>query len=112
VILQGGRDAAGLRRKLEEAGVSEQQIRDLTRVVEPLRLAHRLVPKNTWLFSGEFDEVVPPACTQAFVQAAKLDRDHHVILPAGHYSAALLLPIVLPKVGDILRAQPVKAPAP
>ena len=70
MILQGGRDAVALRRTLEEAGVSEQQIRDLTRIVEPLRLAHRLDPKNTWLFCSAFDEVVPPACTQAFVQAA------------------------------------------
>lgn len=102
VILRGERDAAAMRRRLEEAGLTEADIRELARAVEPLRLAHRVDPRRTWLYSGELDEVVPPASARAFAEAARLEGDHHVKLPVGHYTAALLLPSLLPKVGQVM----------
>jgi dienelactone hydrolase len=110
VLLNGKRDATAMHRRLEKAGVTEQQIRGLTQAIEPMRLAHRVNPATTWVYSGKFDDVVPPACTLAFVKAAKLGMDHHVIMPVGHYSAAVLLPALLPKLGETMRAKSV-APA-
>ncbi len=102
VILQGGKDAAKIRASLEQAGVTEQQIRDTSRLIEPMRLAHRVDPAHTWLFSGTKDEVVPPACSLAFAKAAGLDK-HHVELPVGHYTAAMMLPVILQQTADIVR---------
>ena len=104
VILTGTRDAAGLRKRLMEAGITEAQIREHSQSIEPMRLAHRLDPKTVWLYSGKNDEVVPPACSRAFATAGKLDRDHHIELPVGHYTAAILMPLILPRINELMRA--------
>ncbi len=102
VLLHGTRDAAGMRRQLEAAGITHDQIRELSMAIEPMRLAHRVDPARTWLFSGKFDEVVPPRCSHAFASAAGLAGEHHRELPVGHYSAALLLPVILQQIGDLI----------
>lgn len=102
VILNGTKDAAKIRRQLEAVGVTEKQIRESSRPIEPLRLAHRVDSSRTWLFSGTFDEVVPPACSVAFAKAAGLDAAHHVQLPVGHYTAVVMLPVILQKSADLL----------
>ena len=102
VILQGGKDAAKIRALLEKAGVTEQQIKESSRLIEPMRLAHRVDATSTWLFSGTKDEVVPPACSVAFAKAARLTT-HHIELPVGHYTAALMMPVILQQTADIIR---------
>ena len=106
VLLKGERDAANMRRELAAAGITDDQIRELSRTIEPLRLAHRVASKSTWLFSGKMDEVVPHACSLAFADAAKLDAEHHFVLPVGHYTAALLLPTILTTISDLLHDRP------
>lgn len=108
VILQGGKDAAKIRNELSKAGVTEQQIRDTSRLIEPMRLAHRVDAAHTWLFSGTKDEVVPPACSVAWAKAAKLDK-HHIELPVGHYTAVIMIPVILQQTADIVRG--ITAPA-
>ena len=108
VLLHGQRDAAAMHRELAAAGITDEQIRELSQVIEPLRLAHRVDAARTWLFSGTMDEVVPPACSLAFAKAAKLDAAHHIELPVGHYTAALMLPAILTNIGDLLHG---RAPA-
>ncbi|MEZ6043153.1 MAG: prolyl oligopeptidase family serine peptidase [Planctomycetaceae bacterium] len=95
VVLHGAKDAAKARQKLEAAGVTEEQIIKMARVVEPLRVAHRLQPEKVWLFSGTNDDVVPPSCSLALASAAALPVDHHIQLPADHYSGAIFLPIII-----------------
>lgn len=102
VILQGGKDAAKIRSELSKAGVTEEQIRETSRLIEPMRLAHRVDAQRTWLFSGTKDEVVPPACSVAWAKAARLDK-HHIELPVGHYTAALMIPVILQQTADIVR---------
>jgi dienelactone hydrolase len=102
VILNGGKDAARIRVRLEKAGVTAQQIKDLSRLIEPMRLACRVDPARTWLFSGTRDEVVPPACSVAFAKAARLDDEHHVELPVGHYTAVIMAPVILQQTADIM----------
>lgn len=95
VIFNGAKDAAKVRKKLSEAGVTDEQIKELARQVEPLRLAHRIDPAATWLYSGKFDDVVPPQCSTALAAAAKLPATHHVEMDADHYSGIIHLPKVV-----------------
>ncbi|MFO0940891.1 MAG: prolyl oligopeptidase family serine peptidase [Pirellulales bacterium] len=95
VIFSGQKDAAKVRERLEKAGATREQIIDHARQIEPLRLAHRVRPEVTWLWSGKFDDVVPPPSSFAFAKAAKLPADHHIEMPANHYSGIIFLPKVL-----------------
>jgi dienelactone hydrolase len=103
VIFQGKKDAAKVRERLENAGVSREQIMEHARQIEPLRLAHRVRPEVTWLFSGQFDDVVPPACSHAFAKAASLPADHHIEMPVNHYSGVVLLPKVLKDIATAMK---------
>lgn len=95
VIQEGARDVESLRAKLKQAGIQGEKLRELTRSIEPLRLAHRIDPRTTWLYSGKLDDVVPPACSQALADAARLPESHHITLPADHYLGIVYLPSVL-----------------
>jgi len=105
VVLEGARDAAKIRLRLEQAGVSETQIRDLARRIEPLRLAHRIDSQNTWLFSAKHDTVVPPACSAAFAVAAGLPESHHIVLTANHYSGVLFMPAIFAQIRTLMAAK-------
>ena len=100
VVLNGARDAAKARAKLEAAGVSREDIIELARQVEPLRLAHRIQPATTWLYSGMYDDVVPPACSLALVKAANLPKQNHIEMPADHYSGIIFLPMVIQQMAQ------------
>jgi len=98
VVLNGKKDAAQFRQRLESIGVRGDQIRELARPVEPMRLAHRLNPTTTWLYSGRYDDVVPPSCSKAFADAASLPAGHHIEMAADHYSGILYLPAVIAQI--------------
>jgi dienelactone hydrolase len=106
VVLKGARDAAKVREKLFAAGVTEQQIVDMARKVEPLRLAHRLNPAGTWVYSATRDDVVLPENTRALVEAAKLPTGHHIELSADHYSGIVYLPSVMEQISRRMIASP------
>jgi dienelactone hydrolase len=98
VILHGERDAIKVHAKLTAAGLTDDQIKELTRQIEPLRLAHRIRPEFTWLYSGKFDTVVPPRCSLALADAAHLPAAHHVEFAADHYSGIVYLPQVVEQI--------------
>lgn len=98
VVLNGAKDAAKIREKLQAAGVTREQILFHSRLIEPMRLAHRMDPQTTWIYSGQYDDVVPPACSIALARAASLPPDHHIQLPADHYSGVIFLPMVLQQI--------------
>jgi hypothetical protein len=102
VVLGGAKDAARIRQRLQDAGVSTQQIRELARQIEPLRLAHRVDARNTWLYSARYDTVVPPASSSAFAAAANLPDDHHIVMTANHYSGVLFLPAVFAQIRSFM----------
>lgn len=102
VVFRGARDAAKIRAKLAAAGVTDDQIKELARQVEPLRLAHRISPSSTWLYSGKFDDVVPPRCSLALAAAAKLPAGHHVEMAADHYSGLIYLPSLLKQMAAVM----------
>jgi dienelactone hydrolase len=98
VVLHGAKDAAKIRKRLAAAGLTDEQIKELAHQVEPLRLAKRINPAETWLYSGTFDDVVPPSCSLALAKAARLPADHHIHLPVDHYSGILYLPMVIQQI--------------
>ena len=98
VVINGAKDAAKVRDRLRSIGVDGDKIRELARPVEPLRLAHRLDPQTTWLYSGKYDDVVPPACSFALARAAGLPAGHHIEMPADHYSGIVFLPSVMVEI--------------
>ena len=98
VVMSGNKDAAKVREKLEAAGVTGDQIREFSKPIEPLRLAHRIDADNMWLYSGKYDDVVPPASSFALAAAAKLGEGHHVELLADHYSGVVYLPLVIQEI--------------
>jgi len=106
VVQSGNRDAAKIRSQLEAIGITGAQIRELSRPIEPLRLAHRIDPDNLWLYSGKYDDVVPPASSFALAEAAKLPDGHHVELLADHYSGVVYLPMVIQEIRRKMDDQP------
>ncbi len=98
VVQSGNKDAAKIRSQLEAIGITGEQIRELSRPIEPLRLAHRIDADNLWLYSGKYDDVVPPASSFALAEAAKLPDGHHVELLADHYSGVVYLPLIIQEI--------------
>jgi dienelactone hydrolase len=92
VILHGSRDAKKVHSKLLAAGLTDDQIKEAARQIEPLRLAHRINPATTWLYSGALDTVVLPRSSLALAKAAKLSKDHHIEFQADHYLGIMYLP--------------------
>jgi hypothetical protein len=101
--MDGKRDAAKVRSELVSAGLSEEQIREGLQAIEPLRLAHRADPAGMWVFSGMFDNVVPPASSKMLVAAAGLDKSHHVEMLANHYSGIVFLPTISLRISHIIK---------
>jgi dienelactone hydrolase len=112
MIKTGERDTANVRRKLEEMGVTDEQLRQMAWVIEPTRIAHRLNAERTWLYSGKKDTVVPPRHAQVLAEAAGLDARHHVQLNADHYSGTIYLPIIITHIANEIHHRPVLPPAP
>jgi hypothetical protein len=103
VIQSGQKDAAKFRQKLQQSGLSINQIESVVMQVEPNRVAHRLDPRRTWLYSAEFDQVVPMKNALALAQTARLDSSHHQRLLANHYSGVIYIPFVLAEMAAKIR---------
>ncbi|TVP98774.1 MAG: alpha/beta fold hydrolase [Planctomycetaceae bacterium] len=100
VVNEGKKDAAKIREQLERLGIRAEQVAELARPIEPLRLAHRIDPERTWLYNGAFDDVVPRSSSYALAKAARLPDSHHIELPANHYTGIIFLPVVLQQIRD------------
>ncbi len=101
-LMAGERDAAKVRAELEKSGLTAEEIRKGLHAIEPLRLAHRIRPERTWLFTGMFDNVVRPESSRLFATAASLDKKHHVEMLANHYSGIIFLPTIAVQLGSIV----------
>jgi hypothetical protein len=103
MLMSGQKDTAKARRELEQEGFSGDRLKQLLWRIEPTRVAHRLDPHRTWLYTAEKDQVVPIANAMALARAAGLDADHHVRVPANHYTAIAFFPVILQHMTDQLR---------
>ena len=104
LIQQGEKDVEKLRREIEQAGISRETLRAMTHVVEPTRIGHRVDPQRTWLYSGQFDRVVPISNALALARSMRLNREHHVQLPVNHYTGIIYLPMILSDIASQLGA--------
>jgi len=95
VIQSGARDAKEYRDRLADAGYTGEKLKAELRKIEPNRLAHRLNPKRTWLYSGLFDTVVPIKNAKLLAKIANLEQSHHVKMVANHYSGIVFIPFLL-----------------
>ncbi|WP_372722284.1 dienelactone hydrolase family protein [Novipirellula sp.] len=102
VIQSGKKDAAKFRQQLERSGLSLDQIGALVNRVEPMRIAHRLDPKHTWIYSADYDQVVPIQNAIALAHTAALDPSHHVRMLGNHYSGVVYIPFVIPKMAKVI----------
>lgn len=102
VLKNGDRDASKTRDELAKRGLTLESVRGILYSIEPLRLAHRVAPAKTWLYSGTHDTVVPPASSKAFVDAAHLPSEQHIELPADHYSGVVFLPGVIRQIAEVV----------
>lgn len=105
IIAHGSKDAAKFRDELTRAGLSDAQVAEVLHSVEPLRVAHRLDPDRTWLYSGTLDDVVPPKHCDQLAETAGLADDHHLRLHATHYSGIIYLPVVLAQIHAHITAE-------
>jgi dienelactone hydrolase len=95
LVANGQREAGKLREMLAAAGYTGDKMKDLFAQVEPLRLAHRLDPKTTWMYSATKDQVVPPIHAMKLADAVGLPEDHHIQLWADHYTGIIYMPVVV-----------------
>lgn len=92
IVEQGRFDAAIVRQRLAEEGISGLALAEACRSVEPLRLASRISPDRVWLYTARFDTVIPPACSAALANAIGLAADRRIELPGDHYTAIAWFP--------------------
>ena len=111
VIQNGQRDAAKFREELAKAGLTGDKLESLVATIEPLRIAHRLDPATTWLYSAQFDTVVPPANSLRLAKTAKLDPSHHIEMLADHYSGIIYVPYLLAHMQQQIRPAAVEVVA-
>ncbi len=95
VIEHGEKDAAKFRESLAAAGLTGDKLKSAVSTIEPIRIAHRLDPETTWLYSAQFDKVVPPSSSKLLATTAKLDSSHHIQMLANHYSGVIYVPYLL-----------------
>ena len=100
LIETGERETAQVRALLKTQGFVGDRMHELLNRFEPNRLAHRLRPENTWVFTATFDTTVPPAHGHSFAKAAGLQPSHHIQMPATHYSGVIFLPQVLDTIAQ------------
>jgi dienelactone hydrolase len=98
ILQTGQKDTAKLREKFAQAGYEGERLRQLLSAVESLRIAHRLNPQRTWMYSAQDDEVVPIKNARLLATTAKLERSHQLEVPGGHYSVALYFPFIVDHV--------------
>jgi hypothetical protein len=108
VIQHGKKDAKKMREELAAAGYSGDKLKALVAPIEPTRIAHRLDPARTWLYSAQFDTVVPPKNARLLAEAAGLDDTHHIRMLANHYSGVIYLPYLLTHVYARMTEQTVR----
>lgn len=106
IVERGNADAAFVRWRLERGGITGDRLGQLCQPLEPTRLAHRLDPNRTWMFSAVDDVVIPPMCGDALAKAIGLPESHHVKLPGNHYTVMTRFPAVVAEMARLMRVKP------
>jgi dienelactone hydrolase len=100
------RETRSIRAKLEEKGVSKEQLETMLAPVEPLNFASRIDTGRCLMINAAQDEVIPRDCTDALNKAI---RSPQILwAPAGHYSSILFLPAIRQTVVRFMTGQKVE----
>ncbi len=105
IITQGQKDAAAFKQRFINRGYTLAQLTDILRQVEPLRVAGRLNPSFTWLYTAKYDTVIPTECSDSLAAAIHLPADHRFVYPVDHYTSGIILPEVATHIADRIRRQ-------
>ena len=103
ILMNPCKETALARRKIGEAGLTAERLRELWRDVDPLTFASRLRAQELLLINAETDEVIPRAATERFHEAA--GRPPIRWLKGGHYAIVLQLGPVLKEITAHLAAR-------
>jgi dienelactone hydrolase len=109
VLQNGQRDAAKFREELQRAGMTDEKLREVAYAVEPLRLGHRVNPARVWLYTANFDQVIPPPNSDRLAEAMRIDPSHRITMAADHYTGIIYLPFLLKELATQVKTAP---PAP
>jgi dienelactone hydrolase len=89
ILTHGKMDAVRVREQLRNVGFTDSKLKDWVWQIEPLRMAHRLKPSRTWLFSAKYDQVIPAKHSKLLADRINLDWSHHRHLTGCHYTCAI-----------------------
>ncbi|MEZ6055181.1 MAG: C45 family peptidase [Planctomycetaceae bacterium] len=103
ILANGKKDAAKMRERLAASGFEGEKLSALLNTIEPTRLAHRLDPTRTWLYSGQYDDVVPSKNAALLAKKANLAESHHIEMLADHYSGVVYLPFLIKQMSVEIR---------
>lgn len=106
ILQTGQKDTAKLRERFAQAGYAGEKLKELLSAIESQRIAHRLDPQTTWMYSAQDDEVVPIKNARLLAAIAHLDKSHQQEMPGGHYSVALYFPFIVNHVVQQIEPPP------
>ncbi len=93
ILTEGRVESAKLKRRLNEGGITDMnQMKKFLWQIEPMRVAHRLNPRRTFLWVARRDQVVPLVRSKDLAHAIGLLPDHMQTLSGCHYTCALASP--------------------
>ena len=94
IVLHGSKETLPAKRKLEEAGLTVEKLRELWKDIEPCTFAARIRPEEILMINADADEVIPKESTLRLNSA--MGRPEMKWFKGGHY--ALLF-----QVGSVLK---------
>jgi dienelactone hydrolase len=84
IILHGSKETIAAKKKLEEAGLTVEKMRELWRDIEPCTFASRMRPEEILMVNAETDEVIPKESTLRLYESA--GRPEIRWFKGGHYA--------------------------
>lgn len=100
ILMHGKKDAEKVLEKTREAGISDDQLKNIIDQIEPLNFASRMNAARVWLYSGKYDTVVPMRNANLLAKAAGLSKENHILMPSNHYSGIIFLPVIFKHIGE------------
>ncbi len=100
ILMHGKRDAEKVLEKTREAGINDDQLKEIIDRIEPLNLASRMNAARVWLYSGKYDTVVPLRNANLLAKAGGLSGENHILMPVNHYSGIVYLPVIFKHIGE------------
>jgi dienelactone hydrolase len=97
------RELDRVRKRWQDGGLDRDAAIRVLSVIDPITYASRLKGRRVLMLNARYDKVIPPACTTALWEAA--GRPPIEWWNAGHYTAALYLPVGLLRMAEFFRAE-------